>query len=274
VSEQAVSEQAVSEQAVAPLRRDGSLDPDALAVLEGQRDFLLRSLDDLDREREAGDVDERDYQTLRDDYTARAAAVIRAIEEGFARAAEARPPRSLTRTLAWSVAATAFAVLAGVLVAQSAGHRDSEEFITGDMRRSVTQNLNRAGQALAEGRLEDAIRIYGKVLEDQPANAEALAYRGWALTLSGDREQGLLTLIEAATKNPDYPDSRAFLAIVFFRAGLLDEAARELELLEGLNPPAPIRELMAGLRPRIEAARAAEAPGAAPAPAPQGGGGR
>ena len=42
--------------------RDGR--PDRLAELEEERDFLLRSLDDLDREHDAGDIDEADYPTL------------------------------------------------------------------------------------------------------------------------------------------------------------------------------------------------------------------
>src|SRR5690606_11549803 len=57
------------------------LDPDALAALEEERDFLLRSLDDLEREHDAGDVDDADYAELKDDYTARAAAVLRAIDD-------------------------------------------------------------------------------------------------------------------------------------------------------------------------------------------------
>ena len=48
-------------------------DPDSLAHLEEEREFLLRSLRDLEREREAGDIDDDDYRTLHDDYTARAA---------------------------------------------------------------------------------------------------------------------------------------------------------------------------------------------------------
>jgi tetratricopeptide (TPR) repeat protein len=233
------------------------VDPDALAALEEERDFLLRSLDDLERERAAGDVDEADYETLRDDYTARAAAAIRAVEERRARFAAARPPRSWGRILAWSAGVVAFALLAGYLVTEASGRRDAGDFITGDLRRSATQNLNRAGQLLAEGRYDEAVQVYDEVLAAQPANAEALTYKGWGLTLSGDREAGLLALIEAATTDPDYPDAHAFLAIVFFRAGLVDQAERELELLDGLDPPATIRELMAGLRAQIDEAQAA-----------------
>ena len=47
------------------------------SVLEEEREFFLRSLRDLEVERAAGDIDEVDYQSLRDDYTIRAAEVVR-----------------------------------------------------------------------------------------------------------------------------------------------------------------------------------------------------
>jgi len=51
-----------------------------LAGLEEQRDVLLKSLRDLEQEREAGEIGDDDYAALKDDYTARAATVLRAIE--------------------------------------------------------------------------------------------------------------------------------------------------------------------------------------------------
>ncbi len=42
--------------------RRRELDPDALAALEEERDFLLRSLEDLEREYAAGDVDDSDFR--------------------------------------------------------------------------------------------------------------------------------------------------------------------------------------------------------------------
>ena len=50
-----------------------------LAQLEEERDFLLSSLSDLEHEFSAGDIDEGDYFSLRDSYTARAAVLIRDI---------------------------------------------------------------------------------------------------------------------------------------------------------------------------------------------------
>ena len=98
-----------------PRRRAGAtLDPDALAALEEERDFLLRSLDDLEREHDAGDVDDVDYAELKDDYTARAAAVLRAIDDRRALASQSRPSRSWLRLVA---------VLAFVAVAAGVGGR-------------------------------------------------------------------------------------------------------------------------------------------------------
>jgi hypothetical protein len=51
------------------------------AAMEEERDFLIRSLHDLESERAAGDIDQGDYETLRDDYTVRAAALLRRLEE-------------------------------------------------------------------------------------------------------------------------------------------------------------------------------------------------
>ena len=66
---------------VAPHRGSHTADVDAeLAALGEERDFLLSSLRDLEAEHDAQDIDDVDYETLRDDYTARTAVVLRAIE--------------------------------------------------------------------------------------------------------------------------------------------------------------------------------------------------
>ncbi len=180
----------------------------AASPLEEQRDFLLRSLEDLERERAAGDVDEHDYAALKDDYTARAAAVLRSIEEGRSRITPVAP-RSRRRVVLAGLGIVAFAALAGVLVAQALGRRDAGQVVTGDIRQSVTEKLNEAGRRGAAGDLTAAIDLYDEVLADDPSNAEALAYKGWMQTLSGKGADGLTTLLDAATANPSYPDVHA-----------------------------------------------------------------
>ncbi|MFZ8949001.1 MAG: hypothetical protein ACO20T_09195, partial [Ilumatobacteraceae bacterium] len=50
-------------------------------ALRDELEFLLASIDDLEREREAGDVDEEDHRRLLDGYTARAARIARLLED-------------------------------------------------------------------------------------------------------------------------------------------------------------------------------------------------
>ena len=127
----------------APTRPVSRLDPDELAALEEQRDFLLGSLDDLERERDAGDIDEHDYETLRNDYTARAAEVLRALDERRQAFAEARRTSSTGRIVAIVAGVLLFAVVAGVLVAQALGGRAPDQTITGGIRQTPSQDAKR-----------------------------------------------------------------------------------------------------------------------------------
>jgi tetratricopeptide (TPR) repeat protein len=239
------------------------LDPDSLAALEEQRDFLLRSLEDLEREHGAGDVDDHDYESLKDDYTARAARAIRAIEAHHARAAAARPSRSWPRTMGAIAAVVAFAVVAGVLVAHFSGRREAGDALTGDIRESTRTQLDRARIALQQERYDDAIKIYDAVLADQPHNAEAMAYKGRAQIGNGDMN-GVLTLIDAAEAHPDYPDTHYFLAGAFAIAGRYDSALHELDRLDALDPPPDMAAEADNLRAQIEALQAASTSTTAP----------
>ena len=239
-----------------PRRR---LDPDRLAALEDQRDFLLRSLDDLEREHDAGDVDDRDYETLKDDYTARAARTIRAIESHHARTTATRRPRSWRRLVGTVAGVAAFAVLAGVLVAQASGRRDAGDSLTGDIRQSTRTQLAEAVELASQQRYDEAIAIYDDVLADQPANVEALAYKGWFQFLSGD-SAGIETLIAATEADPDFPDTHAFLAVILDRAGRTEAALLELDRLEALDPPPQLTQLVEGLRARLETESSSGAP--------------
>jgi tetratricopeptide (TPR) repeat protein len=228
-------------------------------VLEETRDFLLRSLDDLEREHDAGDIDEADYLALRDDYTARAAAAIRAVDAaraGSQAAADATaraPSRPPSRRWVTVVAIVVVALLAGVLVAQASGRRGSGELGTGSIRETVRSRLAEARRTLEEGDASAAVAAYDEVLADEPANPEALTYRGWALFLGGgEPADGLLALIDAATAAPDYPDVHAFLAVAFDRLGRPESALAELDRMAALDPAPQLLELTAPLRARLE----------------------
>ena len=243
-------------------------DADTTAALEEQRDFLLRSLDDLRREHDAGDVDDTDFRALEDDYTARAARVIRAMEaRRSASASEAaaadraagrrasgrgRRAPSSRRRVAIAAGVAAFAVLAGVLVAQAAGRRGGDDTITGDVRDTTRTELDEAVQLAAQQDYDGAIAIYDEVLAEEPDNVEALTFKGWFQFLSGD-ESGVVTLIDAVETDSEYPAAHAFLAVVFQRLGRPETALLELDRLDALNPPEDILALVEGLREELEA---------------------
>jgi tetratricopeptide (TPR) repeat protein len=230
----------------------GRLDPDALAAMIEERDFLLRSLDDLEREHAAGDVDGGDYETLKDDYTARAARVIRAIESHQARTRASRRPRSWRRLAATVAGVAAFAVLAGVLVAQASGRRGSGDALTGDIRQSAREDLAAAMELASDGDRKGAVDIYDDVLDADPGNVEALTYRGWFLFLDGD-PAGIDSLMDAVETDPRYPPAHAFLAVILERAGRPEAALAELDRLDALDPPPYLLQLVAGMRARLEA---------------------
>ena len=229
-----------------------------------ERDFLLRSLEDLEREHDAGDLDDDDYLVLRDDYTARAAAALRAPS------ATPRVPRRPKRGLLVVAAVLAFAGIAGVVVAQASGRRDAGDTASGSVDQSITEKLNEARRCFSEGDADCAIELYEEVLAEQPTNAEALTYKGWAqFTLLGDTDAALTTLIEAATAHEDYPDVHAFLAVLFFRNRLYQQASNELDRLDALDPPPDLLAQIEGL-----ATSTGRAPPWPPPPPPVDGSGR
>jgi hypothetical protein len=233
---------------------------DRLAELEEERAFLLRSLDDLDREHDAGDIDETDFVTLRDGYTARAAAVLRAIESEQA-ALPTRRPRNWRRISLWAAVVVAVAVAAGVLVAWASGDRLPGDTSSGDIAQNVTAKLAEA-RSLQASDLKGAIQRYDEVLQVEPDNAEALAYRGWLVSLVGAQanaadlvQKGEESLQRAMQVAPSYADAFCFEAIVRFRM-FADAAGASAPVQQclALNPPQEVLGLVQGLKQEIDAA--------------------
>jgi hypothetical protein len=235
-------------------------DPDRLAELEEERSFLLRSLDDLDREHDAGDIDDDDYTTLRDGYTARTATVLRELESHHA----ALPPkrrRDPTRLVLWGALLVVVAVGAGVLVAWASGDRLPGESSSGNIGDNITSELAEARQLQATD-LKGAIQRYDDVLKVEPDNAEALTYRGWLVALVGSQANAT-DLIQSAHQSlqhamqvaPKYADPFCFESIVQFR--LLNNPAAATAAVDqclALNPPSEVLGLVQGLKQEIAAA--------------------
>ena len=220
-------------------------DPDALLALEEERDFLLRSLDDLEREHAAGDVDAGDYRTLKDDYTARAAAVLRAIDEGRLPAEEEpdSTPGGLRRRILTVLGVVVLAVVAGVLVVESSGRRGSSGLTGLD----VTAASSRVDDCLRLEQEEDpeaALECFGEILEVVPGNVEALAFRGWLQVREFDVGDGLDDLDAAIALDPDATAPYVFRSSGRSRDGDPRGAVADLAAFYA-NEPAPDERALA-----------------------------
>jgi tetratricopeptide (TPR) repeat protein len=210
--------------------------------VEDERDFLLRSLRDLEVEHEAGDISDDDFARLRDEYTVRAAHALRA--------AEAPPPhvgRSPRLVALVVLGVLAVAITAGVLVAQSSGERVAGRAITGVAPPTVPpDDLTRARQFFSERKFPDALKLYDKVLAGEPNNVEALAYRGWLLFQASPAEltdRALQSLDRAVLADPRFPDAHFFRGWVLHH-GKNDPAGAvpEYRAFIATNPPAEFRQ--------------------------------
>ncbi|MCC5953816.1 MAG: hypothetical protein JJU45_17115 [Acidimicrobiia bacterium] len=236
------------------------------AALEDQRDELFRSLRRLDDEFASGELDEVDFEHLRDDLTARAAEVLRRLEapeepaagpvqgssagvvptgEPAVDAATAVGPDARTTAAApaggrrrvgllWVAGVAAFVVLAGLLVVQASGQRGSTDLPTGDIRQTTRDLLLVAREQWSTGRGEEALETYAEVLAMAPNDVEALTYTAWVgRTIVGslDDDEALALLDEAVAIDPDYGDARVFRALVRRDLGDAEGALADLDSL-------------------------------------------
>jgi tetratricopeptide (TPR) repeat protein len=241
---------------------------------EEERELLLRSLDDLDREYEAGDLDDDDYRALRDDYTARAAAVIRRLEGTDEPSGATGPdPGSkpgLGRRVAVGIGLGAFALLAGLILARTMGERGVNDQLTGGIDESSRTKVVRCQElGSTGGDLLGALECFDEILVDDPQNPEALAYRGWYVLLaSGSLQQtadgsdqaeadavellesGLDYLERSIEADPTFPDPLAFRASVYDRLGESELACADVATLDTLDPPEFFLEQTAAIAER------------------------
>ncbi len=216
--------------------------------LGAEREFLLRSLDDLEAEREAGNIDDATYRELHDDYTARASAVIRSLDDGVDRSAAGEPPPVPLRTRVLVVGGiVAFAVVAAFLLAHAVGARRPGQTITVGVGGPVTLDPERAAAAavsadpnsydarVAYARAAMGARDYVTAIAQyaaanrlQPRQPEPLAYSAWISALvsgsvSDARQRAeLLSTAEervdqAIRLAPSYLDAYAFKGLILFR---------------------------------------------------------
>lgn len=241
-------------------------------ALETERDFLLASLDDLEAALAEDDLDPATYERLREDYTARAAAVVRSLASGRdLRPVPPSPPR--WRRAAVAAAVTAFVVGSAALLTGSLGERLAGQTVTGnaqsglpgrirELEQRVEDDRRDAGarRDLARARLQardlvGALKDFDAAARLDPADAESRAYGGWLVYQAGLVDDAVRRLDRAIAASPDYADAHLFRGIVLFRAksdaaGAVTELERYLALMPAGPLDARVRALLDDARAR------------------------
>jgi len=209
-------------------------------VLDNERDFLFRSLDDLDAEHADGNIDDVTYERLKLDYTARAARVLHQLD-GDVVANESKLQPLTGRRVLVGLGVVTFAVVASVAMAYGLGARLPGQTITGQQvtgkeqqatadaglkRLQTTAKANpndpQAHLALARALMgnqdaPDAIAEFSAAARLDPKNPEPFTYSGWLIRLQGFPDDGLKLLDKAIEVDPQYADARAFKGIILLR---------------------------------------------------------
>ncbi len=240
-------------------------------ALVDRREFLRRSLDDADREHEAGDLDDADYEVLRRRDLAALADVERALDglqpadgsrsphvrrssDGAADREEpdeaGRRPGTRRRRRAWLAVVGTAAVLAGVvvLVTSLTAARLPGQVATGSIKTSQAQQVERGlAQAVVlvgEGKDVQALQAYEGVLEEAPNQPTALAEMGWLEWESGSQSQdasleakGRAEVAKAVQVAPGFYAARAYLGTIDVDRGDATAAVAQYRKFLADHPP-------------------------------------
>lgn len=219
-----------------------------------ERDFLLQSLDDLDRELAAGNIDAESYRVLHADYTARAAAVIKHLTDGEDHPVPDAPESPRRLRLLTITAIVVFVALAGYFLAHAAGTRSPGQTISGNNQlnrsgsstpttvalagevaaakaavgaqpNSYAERIRYARDLVQAQNYPEAVKQYAAASHIDPTQAEPLAYSGWITAVvseSVDDANLKKALVDGASArinqamsvDPTYPDAYVFKGLL------------------------------------------------------------
>ena len=209
---------------------------------EKEKDFLLKSLDDLDSELAKGDLTEKDYAQLSRNYKRR----LIKLTKQETRSIKESKLQNVKKTWFTVTFLVVLALISGIAIANSSGERTGSETITGSIRKSTVTKLQEAQQLLSDSdKWDEAISIYDEVLQDQPSNAEALTYRAWLRYRTGeDSDPQIRDWREVRILNPEFADAIVFLTIALSDESRFPEALIELQELQELEITSQLRSVL------------------------------
>lgn len=238
-----------------------ALEPDdeageAWLELEERRHTVLRSLDEIAADREAGNISEDDYRSLRRRYEAEAAAVLR--EQSELEAAESTSRRGRGRETAagrersrlpaavgWGVAVIAFAALAALALDSALRSRGEGDVITGNLPSSGMEASQGDGALMPVDR-ERLAELEARVADDS-SDVGALAELGHLYLSTQQFDRVARVSMKALSIEPDEPESLTHLGMVLVAANHVSEAISAFDRALQIDPDFPEALLYRGI---------------------------
>jgi cytochrome c-type biogenesis protein CcmH/NrfG len=261
-------------------RRRPSLAPapvdEERAGLETEKLTALRALRELELDRQAGHVDDEDYQDLRARYETQAVAVLRrldALGPAATPARRARPAPAPAAPTPWTRQPVAlgamgagllvFGVVLGLLVSSYSVPTPPEPAATAvapggagaplpapapggaplPLSKEMLEGMLQAAHAsLDAGRYQEAIAAYTAILRREPQNVNAITHLGVILAIAGHNAEALEAFDRALAIDPDYAHA------LWDKAGVLEAqqdhagAVAVLERFVKVSPPGADRD--------------------------------
>jgi hypothetical protein len=230
-------------------------------VVSERREFLERSLVDLDEEHDAGDLSDDDHARLRAEYEERLAILDGRRKRPAAGSAPTERP-AWHRIATWGGVA-AFALVAGFLLAQYAGRRDAGDNITGIDVGAGDEPVTAPAVDDALSRCFDlpggeAIGCFIDYTEANPQDPDGFLYFGLFSINQGLQSDtpellsgGETFLRRALELDPELHEARVNLAVFLERTGRDDEAAAEMAQLVGVDLPDDLEQLAEFVRSNL-----------------------
>lgn len=266
--------------------------------LEERSTAVVRALDEIDADRDAGNLSEADYQALRRRYEREAAAVLLRLgtaatsSPGAAQGSVTSDPdaRRLSSVVGWTAGVISFAAVAVLVMSTALRPRVGDDTITGglpgrdaappatgepfgaidterlaELERTVAADST-AVDALVElgrmylssQRLNEVTRVSLKALELDPDNPGALTNLGMVLVAIDHVKDGLASFDRALSADPEFADALLFKGMVLFQRQDFQTAVDAWERYLEVAPPGARTDRIEAM---LEVARTAVAEG-------------
>lgn len=233
---------------------EGSTAGGVWAELEERRQAILRSLDEIEADRETGNLSEDDYRELRSRYEAEATQILReqaeigepaAARRGSVKRSESEARSRVPSAVGWGIAVIGFAALAGLVLSSALRPRAEGDTITGNLP-SADAGGGSSGGALMpvdEGRLAE---LEQQIAADS-SDVAALAELGHLYLSTQQFDRVARVSMKALSLEPRHPESLTHLGMVLVAANHTAEAQKAFDEALQIDPDFPEALLYKGI---------------------------